>query len=192
VRDHHDRHAAPIEFPQKVHDLRIVPEILPRGGLVEDDELGVQRQNRRDGHALFLPEAQSRHRPLAEREKPADAKRRLHVFTRFVFSHTARDKTQRNLVEDLHLAEHLVGVLHHIADVVGPLFDRPLHEVPAIKRERSLLLLFKAADDLGKCRFARAVRADDGEHFALADRHGHVAQGLFAVGIGKADVRRLQ
>ena len=169
-----------------------MPEVLPRRGLVKNDHLGIEREDRGDGDTLFLPVAQRGHRPAAERMQPADGQRMLHALLLLRLGYAAGHKPQRHLVEDLHLGDHLVRVLHDIPDVVGALLDGQLHQIPPVEGQRALLLRLEAAEHLGKRGLPRAVAPDDGQHLALAHRDGNAVQRLAPIVVGEAYIPRLQ
>ena len=146
--DHQHRYALPVQPPQKLHDLGVVAEVLPGGGLVQDDDVRAKRQHAGDGHPLFLAEAQGAHRPVAEGIEPADLQRVLHLRAHFVGGKAALHKTQGHLVVDHGLGDHLVGVLHDIPDPPRPLADGVAGDVPPVQQDGAGAGGLKAADEL--------------------------------------------
>ena len=186
--NHQDGHPLVVQALQEFHDLRVVAVVLTGGGLVQNQNLGLHHQNGGDGHPLLLAVAQSGHGPVAEGIQTADFQRLLHPGADLLFGNAAVAQTQRHLIEDHALGDHLVGVLHHIADAIRPFLDAQLHEIPAVQGQGSPLGRFKTADHLGKSGFSRAVGAHDAEHFPLADGHADALQGMAAAFVGEVHV----
>ena len=167
-------------------------KILPGSRLVQEDQFRLLHQHTGDGHALFLPEAQRRDRPVAEGIQPANFQRVLHAGAHFRLGQTQPLQPHGDLVIDHRLRNHLVGVLHHVADVLGAAADVDLLQVLPVEEDLPAVLRFKAADQLGQRGFARAVAPHDADHLALADGKADVLQRVHGFFVPKADIAHLQ
>ena len=112
-----------IDFLQKLHDFRIVAVILPGGRLVENQNLGIHDKDGGNGHSLFLPETQCRHRPVSERIKTADFQRLENPFLYFRLRNASDRKPQRHFLKNHRFGNHLVGALHHQSDFFSSFLD---------------------------------------------------------------------
>ena len=167
-------------------------QILSGCRLVQKDDFRPEHQNGCNGDPLFLAVAQGGNRPVPEGVQTTDFQSFLHPWTNFLFTDTPVSQSQRHLVENLRFGDHLVGILHHIADVVGPLFDAQGVQVNSFHGQAALLRLFKAADHLGEGGFSGTIGADNAEHFPLVDGCRDPPQGMMTALIGKVQILGLQ
>ena len=148
--DHDHGHALGVQPAQELHNVGVMSEILTRRRLVQNDKLGVLHQHAGDGHALFLAEAQRRDRPVAERVQAADLQRVFDPSANLSIGQAAALQAQRDLVKDHRLGDHLVWVLHDIADMPGTAADVFVFQVFSVKENFTAVWRLKAADQLGE------------------------------------------
>ena len=126
------RDALTVQLPQEFHNLCVVFQILTGSRLIQQDHFRLQNQNGSDGHTLFLSVAESGNGPLAEGVQAADFQGFLHPGANLLFRYAPVAQSQRHLVKNLGLGDHLVGVLHDIADMVGPFLDGQGIQIDAV------------------------------------------------------------
>ena len=148
--DHDHGHTLGVQPAQELHNIGVMSEILARRRLVQNDKLGVLHQHAGDGHALFLAEAQRRDGPVAERVQAADLQRVLDPGANLSIGQAAALQAQRDLVKDHRLGDHLVRVLHDIADMPGTAADVFVFQVFSVKENFTAVGRLKAADQLGE------------------------------------------
>ena len=183
------RDALPVQFPQKLHDLCVVFQILSGGRLVQQDHFRFQHQNGGNGHPFLLPIAQSGDWPVSEGIQTADFQCFLNPWTDFFFRHAPIPQTQRYLVKNLGFRDHLVGVLHDVADVVSPLLDGKGVQVDTIQFQNTALGFLKTADDFGG-GLSGTVGSHNAEHLSLMNGHADAPQGMVPAFVGKVKVFR--
>jgi hypothetical protein len=98
-------------------------EVLPRGGFVQNDQFRLLHQHAGNGYTLFLAKAQCGNGPVAEGVQPANLQSIFHPLADLFLGHIAALQGQRNFLKDHGFGDHLVGVLHHIANVLGAAAD---------------------------------------------------------------------
>ena len=141
---------------------------------------------------FLLAEAQRRHRPVAEGIQTADFQRLLDLFPDLRFRQAGALQTQRHFVVDHGLGDHLVRVLHHVADVLGAAADVLPGQRVSVQEDLTRIRRLEAADELGQRGFARAVPAHDADHLALADGEADMLQGWLALLVAKAQIPHFQ
>ena len=185
VGNQDNRDTLTVQLPQKIHNFRVMLQILTGGRLVQQNHLRLQNQNGSNRHALLLPIAQGGNGPVSEGVQSADFQRFLHSGTDFLLRHLPVSKAQRHFVINLRLGNHLIGILHHITNVVSPLLDGQGVQVDAVQFQNTALGFLKTADYLGEGGLSGAVGADNAEHLPLVDRHTDTPQGMVPAVIGK-------
>ena len=181
-----------VQRPEKIHNLRVMTEILACGGLIQNQNLGPEDKNGGDGHTFFLPIAQGGDWPVPERIESADFQRFFHPGPDLFLADTAVAQSQGDLVKYHGFGDHLVGILHHIADLIRPLLDAQCGQILTVQGKAAGLGLFKAADYLGKGGFPCAVCSYDTEHFSFVNGNINPLQGMMATFIGKINSLCLQ
>ena len=73
-----------------------------------------------------------------------------------------------DLLDDCAVEDLLIGILEDVADHARDLGRRLLSRIDAIDEDFALRGLVEPVHHLGRCRFARAVLADDGHALARA------------------------
>ena len=124
--------------------------ILPGCGFIQDDQAGFQHQNGSNRHAFFLPVAQRRNRPAPKRPQPADLQCLFNAAFYFLLRHISGTQTQSNLVENHGFGNHLVRILHHIADPVSPFLDACFFQILSGEKNLAFLLVLKPAQHFRK------------------------------------------
>ena len=144
-------------------------KILSRSRLIQNDQFRILHQHTGNGHTLLLPEAKRRYRPVPKWEKSADFQSFLHFFPNLflAFSHIA--KAQCHLIKNHSLGNHLIGILHHIANMFGSVADIFLQKIPSLEKNFTGIWCLKAADQFGKSRFPGTVFPYNADHFTLLD-----------------------
>ena len=100
----------------------------------------------------------------------------FHLFFHGFFVHTSQAQTQSHFVEDHGFADHLVGILHHIADLLGALLDGLSLKGFTLEEDLTLCFRDEAADDLSQGALTGAVGAHDTDHFTFPDGEVDVFQ----------------
>ena len=169
MSNHHNCYPFFIQPAKELHNLCIMVKILSRSWLIQNDQFRILHQHTGNGHTLLLPEAKRRYRPVPKWEKSADFQSFLHFFPNLflAFSHIA--KAQCHLIKNHGLGNHLIGILHHIADMFGSVADIFLQKIPSLEKDFTGIWCLKAADQFGKSRFPSTVFPHNTDHFTLVD-----------------------
>ena len=175
-----------VDVFQKFHNLRIVPEVLPCRRLVQDQHPGIHHQNGSDGHPLFLTKAQSGNRPVPERVEAADFQRFMYPLFDLLLRHAAYRKSQRHLVKNHGLADHLVGILHHQADNLAPFLNGEAGDILSLQKNFPGVRRDEATDQIGKCALSRAVLSHNADHFPFFNSEIDILQNLLPRDVGEA------
>lgn len=107
---------------------------------------------------FFCPKDSAEMGQLRNGYSPHTRRRVLHARARFRLAQAKRRQTQRHLVEDHGFGNHLVGVLHHVADMRRAFTDAVASDVAPLKQQRALIWRFKPADQLGQGGLAAPLR----------------------------------
>ncbi|MNN14335.1 hypothetical protein D3C81_1273960 [compost metagenome] len=165
MRDKQEGHSFPGKPVNEFHEFGIMPVILSCRRLIQDHQLRLQRQDSRDAESLLLPEAERGDRPVPIRIQAANLQRFFRTLLSFGFRYAARDQADANLVPHHMLRQHVMGMLHHIADLFTAAADRPAIDHLATEANLARTGLMQAGDQTRQRRFAGPVTAEQGNRF---------------------------
>jgi hypothetical protein len=183
-REDHD-HVLP-DVGEEVVEAHALLGIESRGGLVDDDELGVADQRLGDAEALAHAPGEPAELLLAHRREVGALEERV---DRGLARLRVREALQpREVVE--HLGRGHLGI---DAELLGKIAEEPAHailvaqHVDVVEGRRSAIGLLQRGERAHEGRLARAVRAEEAEHPGR-DGERHVVEGLDAIGIALREI----
>ncbi len=179
MTDEDGRDLLPLQFADQIQHMLDFADGQRGGGLVHDDELGIEGEGTGDGNRLLLPSGQFADRVAHRwhaRAELADHGLRLLLDARAV-DHADRHAEQAlgglSPQEDvggdvLHSREGEV-LIDHLDPALADLAWRMAADVGAVEVNRAAIRLVDAGDDLHQGRFAGTVVADQSHDFAGID-----------------------
>ena len=172
-----------------VQDLAAARGVETRGGLVEDQHAGAQRDHAGDGDATLLPAGELEGRALEELLVHLGELRRLaHARVDLLLGELHVPRSEGDVAVYRLLKELILRILEHDADL--PLdvaaAEFVFVDVPAADEDLAGRGLQQGVEMLDKGGFARAGMSDDPHELPLRDREAYVLYGDFFKGSPRA------
>src|SRR5947208_4994160 len=182
VRDDDDGPPRGVEAVEQTEHPLLLLEIEAGRRLVEDENVGPEREDRRDGQALP--------RALVEQERirvalvELDGRERLgHTRLHLGGREAEVARPEGHLIGDGRGEELMIRILEDVADALGERLERKVRDVASVERHASLGRREEAVQVLGERGLSRAVRARKRDELAATDREVHAREGTATVGV---------
>ena len=169
---HHDAGSARHQLGDRALDLRLRLRIDRAGGLVEHQDLRIQRERAREAQELSLAHAQAS-APLAEHVavpggQPLDEPVGAHAPRRFPARLRRHRSIEREIVQDVSREEE--EILLHEADDRPEVGRRKLPDVHAVHRDPAAVGVVEPEEQIDDRRLSRPGVPHEGDRLARARR----------------------
>jgi hypothetical protein len=177
-----------LEALQQADQFPAAPGVEARRRLVEDEDRGIHREDRRERDPLALTEREPMRDAALRAGHPDRREGPLDAIVDLVGRQAEVDRPERDVVEDGRAEELVVGILEDQADLGTDRLDgRPVHDAatdpdrPVPGREDPVELEHERT-------LARPVGTDERDLLAARDAQVQAAQRLEPVGVGEVEV----